>query len=151
MLAPYPTLSSLPTTQRIILSSTFFFSCCGHSTILHEPSHMNQDEPTPMLRQIIRRNQYFLCRILLQRVQISSRELRQQRGRQCFAQVFFELAWSLEILDGGLGWKLEDSFCFLPILDIVSTRSGDVSVRMLRTLQLNFKRRPRKLHGLLRT
>ena len=43
----------------------------------------------------------------------------------------------LEILDGGLGWKLEDSFCFLPILDIVSTRSGDVSVRMLRTLQLN--------------
>ena len=40
---------------------------------------------------------------------------------------------------------------FLPVLDIVSTRSGDVSVRMLRTLQLNFKRRPRKLHGLLRT
>ena len=27
---------------------------------------------------------------------------------------------------------------FLPVLDIVSTRSGDVSVRMLRKLQLNF-------------
>ena len=33
----------------------FFFSCCGHSTILHEPSHMNQDEPTPMLCQIIQK------------------------------------------------------------------------------------------------
>eukprot|EP00985_Skeletonema_marinoi_P012655 scaffold6152_cov129-Skeletonema_marinoi.AAC.1 len=110
---------------------------------------MNQDEPTPMLRQIIRRNQCFLCRILLQRVQISSRELRQQRGRQCFAQVFFELAWRY-ILDGGLA-GLEVGRFFLPILDIVSTRSGDVSVRMLRTLQLNFKRRLRKLHGLLRT
>ena len=51
------------------------------------------------------------------------------------------------------GWwaGLEVGRFFLPILDIVSTRSGDVSVRMLRTLQLNFKRRMRKLHGLLRT